>query len=200
MTDRGPEGAGDAAADEPELEPGVSDSAVEPGDAGAGPNELADEAAANGLAGNAADRPARDQPAPSRRRNRRGVPPVAPVAPGPPPAPRPDELPYIDDRADKLWVGLIFVIFAAIIFAALAFGNGGFLTPAPSAEPTFPTETLGPSETIPFETVGPSESAAPSAGGSAPSVAASTAASGAPVPSATSAPVSSPVAPSPSST
>jgi hypothetical protein len=196
MTDRGPGKAGDALPDESELEPDALHGAIEPGDAGVGPNELEDEAAPNLLAEDTADRDTRDQPAASRRRNRRGLAPVAPVPPSS--AARPDELPYIDDRLDKFWVGLIFVIFAAIIFAALAFGNGGFLTPAPSAEPTFPTESLNPSETIPLETVGPSESVAPSAGGSAPSGATSTAPAVSPLPSVTPAPVSSPAAPSPS--
>jgi hypothetical protein len=71
-----------------------------------------------------------------------------------------DELPYIDDRLSKIWVGAIVAVFALILAYGLLFGKAGALTPAtpsptpsPSATPTLsaspvPSVTATPSVTI----------------------------------------------------
>jgi hypothetical protein len=71
-----------------------------------------------------------------------------------------DELPYIDDRLSKIWVGAIVAVFALILAYGLLFGKAGALTPAtpsptpsPSATPTLsaspvPSLTAAPSVTI----------------------------------------------------
>lgn len=95
-----------------------------------------------------------------------------------------DELPYIDDRASKIWVGAIVAVFALILVYGLLFGKAGALTPpTPSPEPTpsrtpaasvtaapSPSITAVPSVTIspvpsvtPAPTPAPSPTAAPSA-------------------------------------
>ncbi|MEP7361395.1 MAG: hypothetical protein ABI744_07440 [Chloroflexota bacterium] len=56
-----------------------------------------------------------------------------------------DELPYIDDRASKIWVAAIVAVFALILAYGLLFGKSGALTPpTPSPEPT---PTAAPSAT-----------------------------------------------------
>lgn len=56
-----------------------------------------------------------------------------------------DELPYIDDRASKIWVAAIVAVFALILAYGLLFGKSGALTPpTPSPEPT---PTSAPSAT-----------------------------------------------------
>ena len=71
-----------------------------------------------------------------------------------------DELPYVDDRLSKIWVGAIVAVFALILAYGLLFGKAGALTPAtpsptpsPSATPTLsaspvPSLTAAPSVTI----------------------------------------------------
>lgn len=85
-----------------------------------------------------------------------------------------DELPYIDDRFSKYWVGAIVAVFLLIVAYGILFGKAGALTP-----PT-PSPTPSPSAT-------PALSASPVASSSltpAPSVTIT------PVPSATTAPSS----------
>ena len=75
-----------------------------------------------------------------------------------------DELPYIDDRASKVWVAAIVAIFALIVAYGLLFGKGGALnppTPSPTPSPTptaTATHTPGPS---PSTTPAPSITTAP---------------------------------------
>ena len=83
-----------------------------------------------------------------------------------------DELPYIDDRASKIWVAAIVAIFALIVAYGLLFGKGGALnppTPSPTPSPTpaaTATHTAGPSPSLtvaPSGTPRPSVTAGPSA-------------------------------------
>jgi hypothetical protein len=103
-----------------------------------------------------------------------------------------DELPYIDDRASKYWVGAIVAVFALILAYGLLFGKAGALSPpTPSPEPT-PSRTPAASVTAapsPSITAGPSITAVPSV---------TPAASATAVPSATSCPTPTP-APTPTS-
>jgi hypothetical protein len=59
-----------------------------------------------------------------------------------------EELPYIDDRASKIWVAAIVAVFALILAYGLLFGKAGMLippTPSPSPSPTAaPTVTATP--------------------------------------------------------
>lgn len=73
----------------------------------------------------------------------RGRTPAAPVAPKTTVAHSDEELPYIDDRASKIWVGAIVAVFALILAYGLLFGKSGALTPAtPSPSPSpVPTAT-----------------------------------------------------------
>ena len=98
-----------------------------------------------------------------------------------------DELPYVDDRVSKIWVGAIVAVFVLILAYGLLFGKSGALTPpTPSPTPSpSPTPTLSASP-VPSVTPTPSISITPT-----PS---STSASPTPAPSATPTP-----APSPSS-
>jgi hypothetical protein len=115
------------------------------------------------------------------------------------PAPSPrvhsdDELPYIDDRASKIWVAAIVGVFTLILIYGLLFGKSGALSPpTPSPEPTsspVPTasHTAAPS---------PSITAVPSIT-PVPSVTITPAASATAAPSATSCPTPTP-APTPTS-
>ena len=58
-----------------------------------------------------------------------------------------EELPYIDDRASKVWVLALVGIFVLILAYGLLFGHGGMLspaTPSPAPSPT-PSPTLSAS-------------------------------------------------------
>ena len=87
-----------------------------------------------------------------------------------------EELPYIDDRATKVWVALIVAVFAGILLFGVLFGRAGMLTTTPSPTPTpipspSPTATATtpptPSpESSPTPEVSPSPEASPSPAGS----------------------------------
>jgi hypothetical protein len=100
----------------------------------------------------------------------RGGKPAAPVATRTSVAHSEDDLPYIDDRASKVWVAAIVAVFALILAYGLLFGKSGALTPAtPSPTPTaVPTATAtaspAPSASItpvPSITPAPSVTATP---------------------------------------
>jgi len=101
-----------------------------------------------------------------------------------------DELPYIDDRVSKIWVGLIIAVFAAIFVYGLLLGRGGILTTNPSPEPTAPPPSVAPTA-VPSQTARPSVTAGPTSSAS-PSVVVSPAPSRAPSPTAPSSVVPSP--------
>lgn len=90
---------------------------------------------------------------------------AAPVAPKTTIAHSDEELPYIDDRASKIWVGAIVAVFVLILAYGLLFGKSGALTPAtPSPTPT-PVATATAPATItpsPSLTGAPTVSPAPS--------------------------------------
>ena len=77
----------------------------------------------------------------------RGRTPTAPVASRTGAARSDEELPYIDDRASKIWVGAIVAVFALILAYGLLFGKSGALTPpTPSPTPSpVPTATASAS-------------------------------------------------------
>ena len=94
-----------------------------------------------------------------------------------------EELPYIDDRASKIWVAAIVAVFALILAYGLLFGKAGMLTatPSPSPSPTAaPTVTITPTPSgsitpAPSVTITPAPSvtaspplASPTSGGGAP--------------------------------
>jgi hypothetical protein len=56
-----------------------------------------------------------------------------------------DELPYVDDRVSKIWVGAIVAVFALILAYGLLFGKAGALTP-PTPSPT-PSPSAAPTAT-----------------------------------------------------
>jgi hypothetical protein len=111
----------------------------------------------------------------------RGRKPAEPAAPRTSVAHSDEELPYIDDRASKIWVGAIVAVFALILAYGLLFGKGGALTPptpspTPSPVPTATsTATAVPSASL---TAAPSVTLTP-----APSVTATPNASPTPAPS-----------------
>ncbi|MFI5253980.1 MAG: hypothetical protein ACHQ15_00770 [Candidatus Limnocylindrales bacterium] len=87
--------------------------------------------------------------------------PVVEPKPGAPAAAQgAEQLPYVDDRFSKVWVGLIILTFVAILAYGFLAGRGGLLTPQPTPSPT-PVVTAAPS---PSPTTGPSLS--PGASGS----------------------------------
>jgi hypothetical protein len=130
--------------------------------------------------------------APASRRGRQ-VPETRPRATGT----SEEELPYIDDRASKIWVAAIVAVFALILVYGLLFGKAGMLvppTPSPSPSPTAaPTVTASPAPSGSI-TPAPSGSTTPAPSGSttpAPSItAAPSAAPSAAPPSPTTAPSS----------
>ena len=107
------------------------------------------------------------------------------------PAPAIDELPYVDDRVSKIWVGLIVAVFAAIFIYGLLLGRGGILTTTPSPEPTASRPPSSSPSTVPSPSVRPSVTAGPS-GSVSPSVVVSPTPSRAPSPTAPSSVVPSP--------
>ena len=91
-----------------------------------------------------------------------------------------DELPWVDDRASKIWVALIVGVFGMILLYGILLGDAGVLTPvasptpatpeAPISTPTGPARTTSPaSPTVlpsprsPVPSVGPSVPASPAA-------------------------------------
>jgi hypothetical protein len=73
----------------------------------------------------------------------------------------PDDLPYVDDRVSKWWVGLIALTFLLIIAYGFIFGRGGFLTPAPTPVPSEPAVLDTPTPAAPTS-ASPSITIAPS--------------------------------------
>jgi protein-L-isoaspartate(D-aspartate) O-methyltransferase len=104
--------------------------------------------------------------------------------------PHDDDLPYIDDRVSKIWVGLIAATFIGILLWGLLGGKAGFLSPQPTPEPTpspVPSLTASPRPSTtprPSPSASPATSAspAPSASPAAPSASPSAAPSVAPSP------------------
>jgi hypothetical protein len=107
----------------------------------------------------------------------------------------PDDLPYVDDRVSKWWVGLIALTFLLIIAYGFLFGRGGFLTPVPTPVPSEPavidsptpgaSTSAAPSITIvpsrsPAASGSPGASSSPASSGSPPASSASPASSAAP--------------------
>ncbi|CAN5631756.1 hypothetical protein BH24CHL9_BH24CHL9_08530 [soil metagenome] len=108
---------------------------------------------------------------PARKAGRAGDPPAG--AQGKPV----DELPYVDDRVTKWWVGIVVAVFIAIFAYALLLGRGGLLSdlftsdppalspspsapaiPSPSAEPSPSPEGQGASPAAPSPTATPAPS------------------------------------------
>lgn len=83
-----------------------------------------------------------------------------------------EELPYVDDRVSKIWVGAIVAVFMLILAYGLLFGKSGALTaptpsPTPSPSPA-PTVTASPAPSpsltaAPSITIQPSGTPLPSA-------------------------------------
>jgi hypothetical protein len=83
-----------------------------------------------------------------------------------------DELPYIDDRFSKYWVGAIVAVFLLIVAYGILFGKAGALTPptpsptpSPSATPSLsaspvPSSSLTPAPSV---TITPLSSVIPTA-------------------------------------
>ncbi|MGZ6327499.1 MAG: hypothetical protein ACXWN2_02195 [Candidatus Limnocylindrales bacterium] len=95
--------------------------------------------------------------------------------------PGPETLPYVDDRASKIWVVLIVFVFVGIMAYGVFLGVGGVLTPLPTPSPT-PTFTEAPSES-PSTSPSGSTSASPSGSGASASPSSAPSASGNPSPS-----------------
>lgn len=56
-----------------------------------------------------------------------------------------DELPYVDDRVSKFFVGAVVAVFAAIFAYGVLFGGAGLLTPDPTPRPSrAPTPNASP--------------------------------------------------------
>lgn len=76
-----------------------------------------------------------------------------------------DELPYVDDRFSRYWVGAIVATFGVILLYALLFGKAGFFTPPAPTESPAPIVTPGaspsPSPTHTFIPPTPERSASP---------------------------------------
>ena len=70
-----------------------------------------------------------------------------------------EEIPYIDDRVSKIWVGAIASIFVLILLYGLLFGKSGMFSPPPPTDEPLPTDTPVPSLTAAPST---SPSASPS--------------------------------------
>lgn len=66
-----------------------------------------------------------------------------------------DEVPYIDDRVSKYWVGAIALIFLLILLYGLLFGHAGLFSPPPPTEAPIPTDT-------PAAAISPAPTLAPS--------------------------------------
>jgi hypothetical protein len=71
-----------------------------------------------------------------------------------------DELPYVDDRVSKYWVGTMVAIFLLILAYGILFGKAGELTPAtpspspsPSATPTLSASPIPSSSLTPAPSV-----------------------------------------------
>ena len=92
-----------------------------------------------------------------------------------------DELPYVDDRVSKIWVGLIAAVFAVIFIYGLLLGRGGMLTTSPSPEPSPSRPPSASPGTIVSPSVRPSVTIRPSG---SPLPPASASPSGAPSPTA----------------
>lgn len=95
-----------------------------------------------------------------------------------------EDVPYIDDRPSKFWVGAVAAVFIVILAYALLFGKGGMFSPPPPTLPPEPTAapsvSISPSA-VPSSSFAASPSAVPSVSASiVPSVAPSAAPSAAP--------------------
>jgi hypothetical protein len=103
-------------------------------------------------------------PASSRGRRARGAAAGTAAAEGKPVTA--DDLPYVDDRVSKIWVGAIIATFLLILAYGFFLGKGGLLTttPAPSPSPSpapSSSPSVSPSRTpgaTPSVTIGPSGS------------------------------------------
>ena len=110
-----------------------------------------------------------------------------------------DELPYVDDRLSKYFVGAIVAVFAAIFAYAVLFGGSGLLTPDRSPRPSRPLAPSVSPVTSPSGSPAASSSASPDASPSAspeasPSVSPAGSPSGSPAGSPSASPAASPSA------